>query len=228
MAAASASMENCHILGFTGARCRPGRTRTSSRFAARAAPDCSWRMYALLRSERSRSNCHPFAIGRHLSMHNGQIGRYRCFRHRIDAPIPDDRYPLRRGTSDSQALFLAAIGRGLDRDPMQAIAATLVATLTEMAEARIADPPRLSVVHSDRETLRAILWAGDRRCPIALLAPVRTGRGDRVRTPRRQCPGLARSATEQRTDDRSGAGVSNRGLPTRSLSAQWSSLAVST
>lgn len=115
--------------------------------------------------EVATANCHPFAVGRHLFMHNGQVGGYRCLRRRIDALIPDDLYLLRRGTSDSEALFLAAMGRGLDSDPMQAITATLVATLGEMAQAHISDPLRFSAVHSDGVTVRAIRWASDRRCP---------------------------------------------------------------
>ena len=39
--------------------------------------------------EVSLANCHPFAAGRHLFMHNGQIGNYERVRRRVDALIPD-------------------------------------------------------------------------------------------------------------------------------------------
>lgn len=74
---------------------------------------------------RSATNCHPFADGRHLFLHNGQIGGYACLRRQIDGLIPDALYPRRRGTSDSEAIFLSALGRGLATDPVGAIAATL-------------------------------------------------------------------------------------------------------
>ncbi len=38
----------------------------------------------------ARANCHPFAHGRHLFMHNGQIGGYCRIKRRLEALIPDD------------------------------------------------------------------------------------------------------------------------------------------
>src|SRR4051794_5006249 len=64
----------------------------------------------------SVANCHPFSAGRHLFMHNGDVGGYGHLRRRVDGLIPDAVYPLRRGTSDSEAIFLAALGRGLETD----------------------------------------------------------------------------------------------------------------
>ncbi|RYE84202.1 MAG: class II glutamine amidotransferase, partial [Hyphomicrobiales bacterium] len=43
--------------------------------------------------EVSTANCHPFAVGRHLFMHNGQVGGYDRLRRRVDALIPDALYP---------------------------------------------------------------------------------------------------------------------------------------
>ncbi len=67
--------------------------------------------------EVSAANCHPFAVGRHLFLHNGQIGGYERIRRRVDALIPDGLYAHRRGNGDSEAIFLAALARGLDRRP---------------------------------------------------------------------------------------------------------------
>ncbi|MEX0760572.1 MAG: ATP-binding protein, partial [Tistlia sp.] len=40
----------------------------------------------------ARANCHPFAFGRWLFMHNGQIGGYERIRRRVEALIPDALY----------------------------------------------------------------------------------------------------------------------------------------
>jgi glutamine amidotransferase len=115
--------------------------------------------------EVATANCHPFAAGRHLFMHNGQVGGYEHLRRRIDALIPDCLYRQRRGTSDSEALFLAALGHGLDFDPVHALSHTLSLVLGEMQQAAIDKPLRFAAVHTDGETLQAVRWASDRRCP---------------------------------------------------------------
>jgi predicted glutamine amidotransferase len=115
--------------------------------------------------EVATSNCHPFTAGRHLFMHNGQVGGYEMLRRRIDALIPDALYPLRRGTSDSEAIFLAALGRNIDADPVEAVSATLTAVLAEMQAAGVEKPLRVAAVHCDGAVLRAYRWASDRQCP---------------------------------------------------------------
>jgi glutamine amidotransferase len=115
--------------------------------------------------EVSTANCHPFAASAHLFMHNGQIGGYEQLRRGIDGLISDALYPLRRGTGDSEAIFLAALGRGLDADPVAALADTLSLVLGQMEQAGVRKPLRFAAVHSDGTTLRAWRWASDRRCP---------------------------------------------------------------
>ena len=113
--------------------------------------------------EVATANCHPFAVGRHLFMHNGQVGGYDRLRRRVDALIPDELYPLRKGTSDSEAIFLAAMGLGLDDDPVGAISATLEAIMAAIGDE--AAPLRFAAVHSDGEMLYAYRWASDGHPP---------------------------------------------------------------
>jgi len=115
--------------------------------------------------EVSMANCHPFAAGPHLFMHNGQIGGYDRIRRRIEAMIPDAHYGRRRGNSDSEALFLAALGHGLDTDPVGAIVQTLEATLLAMHEAGIDKALRFTAVHTDGIRLHAFRWASDAHPP---------------------------------------------------------------
>ena len=113
----------------------------------------------------SAANCHPFTLGRHLFMHNGQIGDYERIRRRIDALIPDGLYSHRRGNGDSEVVFLAAAGRGLDGDPVAAVAATLGEILGVMRAAGVSKPLRFAAVHADGERLRCFRWSSDGRAP---------------------------------------------------------------
>lgn len=113
----------------------------------------------------SPANCHPFSHGRHLFMHNGQIGDYERVRRRVDALIPDELYGHRRGNGDSEVIFLAALARGLDADPVGAVASTLGEILGVMHAARATKPLRFAAVHADGERLRCFRWSSDGRAP---------------------------------------------------------------
>jgi glutamine amidotransferase len=113
----------------------------------------------------SRANCHPYAVGRHMFMHNGQIGGYAQIRRHIEAMIPDALYPMRLGTTDSEAIFLIAMGHGLERDPVGALAVTLKAIRAIMIEANISEPLRLTAAVSDGTSLSAFRWSSDERAP---------------------------------------------------------------
>ena len=73
----------------------------------------------------TRQNCHPFASGRWMFMHNGFVGSWNRLRRKVESLIPDALYPSRIGTTDSEAVFLAIMGAGLDSDPIAAAEATL-------------------------------------------------------------------------------------------------------
>lgn len=113
----------------------------------------------------SPANCHPFTHGQHLFMHNGQIGGYERIRRRIDALIPDELYADRRGNGDSEVIFLVALARGLDADPVGAMAATLGEIVGVMRTAGIAKPLRFAAVHADGIRLRCYRWSSDGRAP---------------------------------------------------------------
>src|SRR5947209_13348635 len=68
----------------------------------------------------TRQNCHPFACGRWMFMHNGFVGSWNRLRRKVEDMIPDAFYPSRLGTTDSEAVFLAMMGAGLDADPVGA------------------------------------------------------------------------------------------------------------
>lgn len=166
--------DGCGI-GWYGARREPGIYRgtlpawSDANLASLCHQVSAPMFFAHVRSatsgEVSMTNCHPFAAGRHLFMHNGQIGGYADIRRHIEALIPDEAYALRRGNGDSEAIFLAALGRGLESDPIAAMASTLSACLAAMRASRIEAALRFTAILADGETLRAFRWASDDRAP---------------------------------------------------------------
>jgi predicted glutamine amidotransferase len=88
----------------------------------------------------TRPNCHPFSHGRWMFMHNGQIGDWSLIRRQVEHLIPDAFYRSRVGTTDSEAVFLAILGAGVDADPVVATARTL-GRLTELVQASGSNEP---------------------------------------------------------------------------------------
>ncbi len=111
--------------------------------------------------ETSRANCHPFTHGRWAFCHNGQVPQFPRIRRRLESLLPDDLYAQRRGTTDSEVIFLLMLAHGLDRDP----AASLAATLDAIGPAADEGPIRLTLVFSDGVRLFAFRHASDGKCP---------------------------------------------------------------
>jgi len=114
----------------------------------------------------TRANCHPFALGRFMFMHNGQIGGYRTIRRRrVEALVPDELYHVRTGTTDTEAIFLAAAARGLAADPVAAISETLELVLEEMRRGGVTAPLRFTAALTDGNAIWAFRWASDAAPP---------------------------------------------------------------
>jgi glutamine amidotransferase len=113
----------------------------------------------------TRANCHPFSVGRWLFMHNGQIGGYDRIRRRIEMAIPDELFVTRQGTTDSEALFLLMLARGLDRDPARAVAEVVAFVESEMRRAGIAEPLKVTAAFTDGVEMHALRYATDAMPP---------------------------------------------------------------
>lgn len=138
-------------------------------------------------TDASRANCHPFASGARLFMHNGQIGGYGRIRRRVESLIDDRVYDARLGTSDSEALFLAALSRGLDETPAAGFSAVLGDVVRLQREHGIRAPLRFAACYSDGRRLHAFRWASDDRAPSLYL---------------RRLPGAVLIASEPYDDER--------------------------
>ncbi|MCU0885727.1 MAG: class II glutamine amidotransferase [Beijerinckiaceae bacterium] len=114
----------------------------------------------------TRANCHPFSHGRWLFMHNGQIGGYAAIKRRLEALIPDDLYAARTGTTDSEALFLIALGRIRGgAEPVAAMSEALAAAVALMRDTGVSEPLRFAAGLSDGETIHAFRWSSDPKPP---------------------------------------------------------------
>ena len=113
----------------------------------------------------SRANCHPFSIGRTLFMHNGQVGGFEKIRRTIENMIPDRLYPQRRGSTDTEAIYLAAMARLEQDGPIVAFADTLGRIHEEMHAARVAEPLRFAAAFTDGQLLTVFRWASDDAAP---------------------------------------------------------------
>lgn len=113
----------------------------------------------------SRNNCHPFVSGKWTFMQNGQVGQFSQFRKAADMCIDDDLYAERKGATDSEALFLLALGMGLNDDPRTGLERA-TAALIKMGRDRGFDPVvRMTIALSDGETMYAVRYACDPNAP---------------------------------------------------------------
>ena len=113
----------------------------------------------------TRANCHPFVHGNIMFMHNGQIGSYAGLRRRIENLIPDAVYDSRGGQTDSEAIFLIACGRGIERDPVGAITSALIDVKQVMNDMGVSEPLRFAAAITDGQTLTAFRWSCDGKAP---------------------------------------------------------------
>lgn len=145
----------------------------------------------------SRNNCHPFTVGRWSFMHNGQVGGYDSFRRDAEMLIPEELYIHRKGATDSEALFLVALGEGLDHDPVAALERA-AAKFQDLSRRRGQGPHlRMSLALSDGQRLYAVRYASDdepapslfyrwsdSRKGIAVVSePLETSEGDWIEVP---------------------------------------------
>ena len=109
----------------------------------------------------TRPNCHPFACGNWMFMHNGLIGNWSRMRRHVEALIPDEYYGSRIGTTDSEAVFLAILGAGGAKDPVGATSKVLT-TLTEMVSADgRQEPLRFTAAITNGRDLYAFRYAAN-------------------------------------------------------------------
>lgn len=116
--------------------------------------------------ETSRVNCHPFTHGRWTFCHNGQVPHIAAIRRELEGALPDDLYETRRGTTDSEMIFLTLFANGLDDDPAEAMRKTLASlTIADMPK-----PIKLTCTFSDGINLYGFRHGSDGVPPTLYLS----------------------------------------------------------
>lgn len=120
----------------------------------------------------TRANCHPYAVGTWLFMHNGQIGGYPKIKRRIENEIPDELFVNRNGTTDSEVIFLLMLANGLDDDPTAAVHRALAIVEGHMQKAGISEPLRFTAAFTKGDRVYAVRYATDRQPPTLYTKPI--------------------------------------------------------
>lgn len=116
----------------------------------------------------TRANCHPYAYGSWMFMHNGQVASYATLRRRIENLIPDAYYSGRHGSTDSEAIFLTALSRidgTPNADPVAAVVSVLADVKRLMCASGVTDALRFTSALTDGRDLYAFRWACDSKAP---------------------------------------------------------------
>ncbi|WP_082733799.1 class II glutamine amidotransferase [Polycladidibacter hongkongensis] len=113
----------------------------------------------------TRENCHPFRVGSTMFMHNGQIGDYQKVRREVEMLIEDDLYGFRKGTTDSEAIFLGLLSYGFRRDAIAATNAYLRDLIAIMTRRDIKKPLRIGAAASDGKRIFVLRYSTDARVP---------------------------------------------------------------
>jgi glutamine amidotransferase len=105
------------------------------------------------------TNCHPFAYGRWLFVHNGYVAGYDELRREMLMAVRPDLFGAIKGTTDSELMFHLALTFGLEEDPIAGL--ELMAGFVESlgAASGIAEPLQMTVGVTDGERLWAARYA---------------------------------------------------------------------
>ena len=112
-----------------------------------------------------RTNCHPFNHQKWLFVHNGLINAYDKLRRDLSFAVSPELFPLIRGTTDSEVMFLLALSFGMDGD-VQAGLSRMAGLVEHSAKLHgVENALQMTLGISDGESLYAVRYStvGDSR-----------------------------------------------------------------
>lgn len=110
-----------------------------------------------------QTNCHPFRHENWLFMHNGALRDFSAMQRDIEFAVDPSLYASRRGTTDSEAVFHLALSRGLQDDPIAAMARTLREIEGIGARLSVPHPVQGTFAVSDGSTVWAFRYSSEGR-----------------------------------------------------------------
>lgn len=112
----------------------------------------------------SRSNCHPFIIRNWMFLHNGQIGEFDKIKFELERRLPEELYLQKRGSTDSELIFLLMLKNGLETQPLEAIRVTLSEVADLLNKKGCEEPFKASICLSDGNQFWVVRYSTD-DCP---------------------------------------------------------------
>lgn len=105
------------------------------------------------------TNCHPFAHGRWMFVHNGYVAGFDRLRRDMMLAVRPDLFSAIEGTTDSEVMFYLALTFGLADDPIGGLERMAGFVEALGAAAGIDDPLQMTVGVTDGERLCAARYA---------------------------------------------------------------------
>lgn len=118
----------------------------------------------------ARSNCHPFIIDNWMFLHNGQIAQFDSVKYGLEHTLPESLYLKRKGTTDSELMFLMMLKYGLKEDPIRAIKQTFAEIVAEMARKGITEAFKASICLSDGKQFWVVRYSTDNNPPTVFMS----------------------------------------------------------
>jgi predicted glutamine amidotransferase len=109
------------------------------------------------------TNCHPFAHGRWLFVHNGVVAGFGTLRRDLMLAIAPELFAEIHGSTDSEVLFYLAQTFGLEEDPVAALEQAVGLVEAIGAAHGVDFPFQGSIGVSDGESLWAVRYSSEGR-----------------------------------------------------------------
>jgi len=110
-----------------------------------------------------RTNSHPFAHGRFLFQHNGEVMGFASMRRELMLEIDPQYFNCVHGTTDSEVCFFLALTLGMDGDVKTGLERMTGRIERARSEHGIDGPFRLTCAVADGEALYAVRYSSDNR-----------------------------------------------------------------
>lgn len=117
----------------------------------------------------SRSNCHPFIVDHWMFLHNGQIGGFEQVKFMLERLLPESLYLLKRGSTDSELIFLLMIKNGLFDNAVRAISLTIEEIEATLKDKAITEPFKASMCLSNGAQFWVVRYSTDSVAPTVFI-----------------------------------------------------------
>ncbi len=106
-----------------------------------------------------RTNCHPFSYKKWLFLHNGLVNEYETLRRDLSLAVSPGLFPLIRGTTDSELMFMLALTFGMTGDVKTGLE-RMAGFIEELAARHdVDDALQMTLGISDGQSLYAVRYS---------------------------------------------------------------------